>query len=195
MAYFCPKVYWNGIEQWAYKGLDTGGQAGSISYSTPHKLSNATGYTGTPYNLGCYSGWYSNIPSTRTIRIGYNYNNRKLKFWYSTTITPGSGSSAPTCTEITPVSETWDDELGWVYEVVWPSDKNAFIITEDDKYEKYYSYQNVHREGITFQEFYSRWDYAYTPNGDSRIMYKPSGAWSKTSKYIRRWDGSSWKTS
>lgn len=74
MANFCPKVYWNGIELWCNKGSNTGGNInGSISYSTPHKLSNATGYTGSPYLLGCYSGNYSNIPSTRTIRIAYKY--------------------------------------------------------------------------------------------------------------------------
>lgn len=192
MADNCPKVYWNGILLWCYQSGNRNLNSCSVAYSTPHKLSNATGYTGAPYNWGLHFTNYPNIPSPRKIQIAYNYQGRGLKFWTASTTTPGTGSSAPNCFEVTPDSQTWDDNLGWVYEVTWPDTSDAFIITEDGKYEKNYSYQNVHPEGVTYQYFYPRWDRAYNPNENSYIMYKTSSDWKFSTRYIRKYNGTSW---
>ena len=177
--------------------------AGSISYSTPHRLSNASGYANLPYNYGAYytsygsgSGTGVNNPRGQTLRISYKYDNRKLKFWSSTTTTPASGSSGPVCTEISPTSETWDDNLGWIYEVTWPSDANSFIITEDNKYENAYSYHNIDRTKITSEVFFSRWDIiASRPTTSSYIVSKGSSNWVGSLLQARRWNGTTWKTS
>lgn len=177
---------------------------GSISVSTPHKFSNASTYTGTPlayvssiYYYGNESASGSDNPRGQTLRIGYNNDGRQLKFWSLTAASPGSGSSAPTATELSPTSVTQDSELGYIYEITWPSGANAFMITENDKYGKPYSYNNIDRTKITLEEFISRWDY-YPITTSGKINYRTSSAWATSAsnlKNVYRWNGSTWKSS